>query len=72
MSKTKQSYWIKERHNPQFDEPYYVLCGQLGKREAKKKEKSMYGFNNMLEFTSLEAYEQKATELREQGKIVHA
>ena len=72
MSKTRQSYWIKERHNPQFDEPYYVLCGQLGKREAKKKENPIYGMNFMLEFTTLEAYEQKIEELREEGKRVHA
>lgn len=51
-----KSYWIRERHNPQFDKPYYSACGRLSKRAAKKKEDALYGFNVMLEYKSPEEY----------------
>jgi len=63
----KLSYWIKERHNPQFDGPYYVACGQLTKKDAKTKETSLYGYNNMLEFKTVEEYNQALKSLSEKG-----
>jgi hypothetical protein len=51
-----KSYWIKERHNPQFEKPYYVACGQLSKTEAKRKEKTSYGTNIMLEYATETEY----------------
>jgi hypothetical protein len=52
----KMSYWIKERFNPQFDKPYYVLCGTLSKRAAKLKENTKYGVNVMYEYLTPEEY----------------
>jgi hypothetical protein len=71
MAKTKKSWWIKERHNPQFDGPYYVPCGQLGKREAKKKEDSLHGFNVMLEFLTEEEYNKAIEQFKSDGYSVH-
>ena len=51
-----KSYWIKRRHNPQFKNPYYVLCGQLTKKAAKQKEETLYGYNFMLEYKTIEDY----------------
>jgi len=68
----KQSYWIKERHNPQFDKPYYSACGQLSKREARSKEGSLYGFNTMLEFSTEEEYNRALEKFKADGYTVHA
>lgn len=43
-----KKFYIKERHNPQFDKPYYVPKGQLTKKDANKMENSLYGDNYML------------------------
>ena len=66
-----KSYYIKERHNPQFDKPYYSACGQLSKREARKKEKSLYGHNVMLEYASLEEYSGAIEQFKANGYIVY-
>jgi len=49
-------YYIKERHNPQFDKPYYTACGKLTKKEARKKENPLYGTNYMLGYATKEKY----------------
>jgi hypothetical protein len=69
--KTTKSYWIKERHNPQFDKPYYSACGQLSKREAAKKEGSLYGFNVMLEYATEAEYDKALAQLQADGYTVH-
>lgn len=66
-----QSYWIKERHNPQFARPYYQTYGQLPTRTALRLENTKYGTNIMLEFETLEAYNQKIAELKNAGFTVH-
>ena len=45
-----KKFYLKERHNPQFKNPYYVACGQLSKKDAKKKENSLYGDNFMIAY----------------------
>lgn len=62
-----KKFWLKERFNPQFDKPYYIRCGQLTKVEAKKKENSLYGYNNMISFNNQEEYENRIKTLIEQG-----
>ena len=53
----KKSYYIKERHNPQFKEPYYSAQGQLSKTEVKMREKDcLYGVNIYLEYETIELY----------------
>lgn len=69
--RTKKSYWIKERHNPQFDKPYYSACGQLSKREALRKENSLYGTNVMLEYKTREEYDKAIAKLFLEGYAVH-
>ncbi len=66
-----KSYWIKERHNPQFDKPYYHAYGQLSKREAAKKEDSKYGFNVMLEYATEEEYKAALAKFKADGLTVY-
>lgn len=58
-----KKYWIKERYNPQFKEPYYVGMGQLSVREARKHEKTIYGENTMLSFDTEAEYKEKINQL---------
>lgn len=60
---SNKKWYIKERHNPQFKAPYYVACGQLTKKEAKKKENPIYGSNYMLPFDTEEEYNKELTKL---------
>ena len=61
-------YYIKERHNPQFDKPCYKAFGNtLTAKEAKRYEDSLYGYNIMLKFSSKKEYEKKIVELQETG-----
>ena len=63
-------WWIKERHNPQFKGPYYVLCGNITTKEAKRMENPLYGDNEMLRFNTKEAYEDNIKKLRDAGEDV--
>lgn len=67
----KLSYWIKKRLNPQFEKEYYVACGQLTKKDARRKERSLYGENFMLEFKTEQEYITALESLKEKGFIVH-
>lgn len=51
-----KKFYIKERHNPQFKNPYYKGCGQLSKKEAKEQGNSSYGYNWMLAYDTEEEY----------------
>ncbi len=62
-------YWIKERHNPQLG-VYFVACGQISTRQARRHEKPLYGMNFMHRFSSKEEYEEKLGQLRADGKEV--
>jgi len=50
-----KSYYIKERVNPQTG-TYFVLKGQLTKKEVKKEEESIYGTNIMHEYKTNQDY----------------
>ena len=63
-------YYIKERHNPQLG-VYYVPCGQLSKRAAKRNEDSLYGFNIMHGYATQEEYDKAVSALKESGENVH-
>lgn len=63
-----KAYYIKERHNGQSD-PYFVAEGQLAKAAAKRKEKTLAGFNVMHSFPTKEAYEAKIAELKSLGEM---
>ena len=48
-------WYIKERHNPQLG-IYYIACGQMTKKEARKAERSLYGSNYMYSYSNEEDY----------------
>lgn len=58
----KQTYWIRERHNPQLG-VYYVAMGKMTKAEAKKFERAIYGHDVMLPYPSEEAYNEAVKKL---------
>lgn len=60
-------FYIKERENPQFKKPYYVACGKLTKKEAKKKENSLYGYNIMLSYKTEEEYINALNTFKKEG-----
>lgn len=51
-----KKFYLKERHNPQLKNPYYFACGQLTKKEAKDKEKTVYGLNIMIAYETEKEY----------------
>lgn len=67
---SRLSWWIKERDNPQFDKPYYIMCGQITKAEAKRKENTMYGSVIMLEYKTEEEYNNAIIKLKVEGYSV--
>ena len=67
----KKKFYLKERHNPQFEKPYYVPQGQLSKTAAKKKENSLYGDNVMLEYETEKEYNDAIAKLKADGYNVH-
>ena len=60
-------YWIKERHNPQFDKPYYVACGQISAKKARSMEKPLYGDNYMHKYATKAKYNQAIIDLKDKG-----
>ena len=60
-------YWIKERDNPQLG-VYYVAMGQMSKREAMRKERSLYGSNTMHSYETEQAYLAMLQKLRDSGE----
>lgn len=59
-------YWIKERNNPQL-ETYYIACGRMTKRDAKKLENAKYGYNTMHSYETKEDYQMKIASLKSFG-----
>lgn len=64
-------HYIKERHNPQFEKPYYTACGLLTKSEAKRLEKAIYGHNIMLSYRTAEEYQAAIKRFEKDGFNVH-
>lgn len=62
-------YWIKERHNTQLG-IYYIACGKLAAKEAKKMNHTAYGQNVMLGFDTKKEYETKIAQLVKNGHSV--
>lgn len=55
--KMKSKFWyIKERHNPQFDKPYYRALGNISKLEASRHENTLYGYNILLKYDNEKDY----------------
>ena len=65
-------FWIKERDNLQLG-TYFVAYGQISVKEAREKERSLYGFNYMHKFATNKEYEARIAELRAQGcEVIYA
>ena len=62
-------WWIKQRYNPQIG-VYYVPCGQLTVKEAKKKESPLYGDNYMMPFATEARYLAEIAHLKAEGQRV--
>lgn len=62
-------YWIKERHNPQLG-VYFVACGQMPVKAAKRHELQLYGSNIIHRFDTQAEYEARLQELVERGERV--
>lgn len=65
-----KSYYIKERHNPQLQNPSYTACGQLTKKRAQEMEQAIYGTNYMNSFRSEEEYNAEIQRLETEGFTV--
>ena len=61
-----QSYWIKERYNPQLG-TYFEAMGQLSKTKANRYLKPLYGENYMHEFKDETSYLARIEELKDGG-----
>lgn len=60
-------FYIRERHNPQMKNPYYVAHGQMTKKEAKNWEKPIYGDNYMQSFVSEQEYNEAIEVIKKEG-----
>ena len=65
-----KSFYIKERHNGQTG-MYYVELGQLTKKDAKKHETTLAGFNIIHECKTKEEYEETLETLKAEGGRFH-
>lgn len=63
----RKKFYLKERHNPQFDKPYYVKLGQITKAEAMRHENSIYGYNKILIFENENSYNKAIADLIADG-----
>lgn len=63
-------YYIIERHNPQLKQPYYMAKGKISKKNAKEWNNTIYGTNVLLTFDTEQEYNDKLTELKEQGMSI--
>lgn len=49
-------WWIKERDNPQFKNPYFIAYGRISIAKARKMETALYGRNYMHKFDTKDEY----------------
>jgi hypothetical protein len=62
-----KKFYIKERHNPQLDNPYYVPLGQITQKDAKRHESSAYGWNNVIAYQTEEEYKKALERFKADG-----
>ena len=67
----KKKFYIKERFNPQFDKPYYVLLGQRTKKDISKMGESIHGQNNILTYDTEVEYDEAIKKLKADGLHIH-
>jgi hypothetical protein len=64
-------FYIKERHNPQFEKPYYTTYGQLTNKAAKDKARTSYGTNYMIAYDTIEDYNAAIIDFKNRGYSIH-
>lgn len=69
---SKYKWYLKERHNPQFKNPYYVKLGKMSRVKAAKHTKPAYGTNILIPFDSEDLYNEKVSSLIKDGFQVHS
>lgn len=62
-----KKFYIGKRHNPQLSKPYFVAFGQLTAKEAKGKEKSLYGSMSLSAFSSEQEYSAELKRIEGEG-----
>ena len=65
-----KKFYIKERDNPQLG-TYYVAEGQLTKKDARAKERSLYGANYLHQYETEQEYNAAIEKLKKDGKRIH-
>jgi hypothetical protein len=60
-------YYIGERSNPQLEKSYYIAYGQLTKKEAAKKQMSLYGSLYLTSYDNLSSFEEAKSKIIESG-----
>lgn len=65
-------YYIGERVNPQLKKSYFNTYGKLTKKEANKKENTLYGPMYMISFRTKKEYEDKINKLKNDGFTVNS
>lgn len=70
IMKTSKKYYIGKRCNPQLKNPYYIKYGQLSVKEAKLKEKCIYGSIHMTSYETENEYKKQIDYLLENNKRV--
>lgn len=66
-----KKFYIGERQNPQLAKSYYIAYGQLTKKEAKEKERPLYGSVCITAFDDKPSYDARIAELEAEGYTVN-
>jgi hypothetical protein len=67
----KKKFYLKERHNPQFNAPYCIKLGELTPADAQKAQKSIYGYNVILSYETENEYNIAIASFKKEGYSVH-
>ena len=65
----KKYYWIKQRYNPHFG-TYYVPCGNISIKDARRMGSALYGENVMLRYGTEKEYLDAILKLKNNGERV--
>jgi hypothetical protein len=66
-----KKFYIGRRDNPQLPKPYFNGYGLLTKKDAAKKEDTLYGSMVLTSYDTEEEYETRINELKEEGFSVY-
>ena len=67
----RMSFYLGCRYNPQLRGSYYIKYGQLTKKAAAAKEKTVYGSIYVIPFASESEYNAEIERLTKEGVAVY-